>query len=81
MSLQKLYDDFFNLKEVDEKVFEVEVIKSSGEKFWYADKVGQSFHVIEKDEKHLVVVALLDFNNRYREDGAYINKNDAVILT
>jgi len=79
MSLQALYDSFLDLKK-ESDVFEIEIIKSSKDTYWYASNVGEKFHVMDDGKDDLKVMTYIG-SGRYREEGAYIQKTDAIILT
>lgn len=79
MDKQALYDNFFDLKK-ESDVFEIEIIKSSKDTYWYAQSVGEKFHAIDGGGEDLKVMVGIG-RGRYREEGAYILKTDAIILT
>jgi diphthamide synthase subunit DPH2 len=79
MDIQSLYDNFFGLKK-ESDVFEVEITKSSKDTFWYASSIGEKFHVMDEGGEDLKVMTGIG-RGRFREEGAYIQKTDAIILT
>ena len=78
-TLEELYDNFFDFKK-ESDVFKIEIIKSSKDTYWYASNVGEKFHVMDEGGDSLKVMVGIG-RGRYREEGAYIEKTDAIILS
>lgn len=78
-TVQDLYDDFFDLKK-ESDVFKVQIIKCSKKTYWYSFSIGQEFYVMDNGEADLKVMRYLG-RNRFTEEGAYIQKTDAIILS
>ena len=77
---KEFYDKFFGVKNEPGKVFNVTVIKAHKPTFWYANRIGERFDVVDNGGEYLSTVIKYD-DNRFLEEGCHIRKMDASINT
>ncbi len=79
MDIAKLYDQLFDIKTLDEKVFKIQIVSSSSPNKWYSSHIGRIYTVIEEDD-YLRLIKLVS-DSKYYKDSFFINKTDAIIIT
>ena len=80
---EELVEAIFDIKPAPHVAFTVKIIGCRRPSFWYADRIGESFTVVDESETYLKTVILIKNGAKYIEDpeARWIEKADAEIVS